>query len=263
VTSQSALTGALQAELRRAHRFGQDCAVVRLGLDDWNDLVWRVGAAAAERYLGAAAMAIKNEIRDVDWTARTPDNDMILFLAGTGRFGALLVANRVADKLAGLTLPGAPTGEETRASIGLAAFPTDARFGWELMAAARNAMFRARAAGGKCISDQGVPTARNLQKIAPESVRIVVRTLKPHAQGAPAPDHRDGILFASSVPYEVGSLVELECIEAAGQGRAVLTGRVVRLEQHHDDEGYDVGVACHVIPEQTSLLHGRAARQSD
>ncbi|MCZ6601313.1 MAG: diguanylate cyclase [Acidobacteria bacterium] len=263
VTSQSALTGALQSELRRAQRFGQECALVRLGLDDWTDLVWRVGAAAAERFLGAAAMAIKNEIRDVDWTARTPDNDMILFLADTGRFGALLVANRVADKLARLTLPGVPTGEETRASIGLAAFPSDARFGWELMAAARNAMFRARADGGKCISDQGAPPARCFQKVAPESVRIVVRALNSDAEGAPSPDHRDGILFASPVPYDVGNLVELECIEVAGQGRTVFTGRVVRLEERRDGEGYDVGVACHLIPEQTSLIHGRAARQSD
>jgi len=263
VTSQSALTGALQAELRRAQRFGHECALVRLGLDDWTDLVWRVGSAAAERYLGEAAMAIKNEIRDVDWAARTPGNDMILFLAGTGRFGALLVANRVADKLARLALPGAPAGQETRASIGLAAFPTDARFGWELMAAARNAMFRARANGGACISDQSAPSVRRLQKVAPESVRIVVRALDPEAEGAPPASHRDGILFTSPVPYDVGSLVELECIEVAGKGYTVLTGRVVRLEERHDGEGYDVGVACHLLPGQTSLIHGRAARQSD
>jgi len=208
-------------------------------------------------------MAIKNEIRDVDWTARTPDNDLILFLAGTGRFGALLVANRVAAKLAQLTLPGAPAGEETRASVGLVAFPADARFGWEMMAAARNAMFRARADGGHCISQQGAPAARRFQRIALESVRIVVRTRQDAADGAPVPNMDDGILFISSVPYEVGSLLELEFIELAGQGRALSSGRVVRLEERQDGEGYDVGVACHLMPEQTALIRGCSSRHSD
>jgi diguanylate cyclase (GGDEF)-like protein len=260
-TSLSAITGAVQAELRRARRFDQQCALVRVGLDDWQDLVWRVGAAAAERALGAVALVIKNEIRDVDWAARTPDQDLVILLSGTGQFGALLVANRVMARLAGLHLPGTATGEAPRASLGLAAFPVDARFGWELMAAAGNAMYRARAEGGGGISDQGLPTARSFIRVATESVRIVVRTLTPGLEEDLQESPSDGIIFTSPIAYDVGSCLELECIELAGPGRAVLSGRVVRLEERVGEEGYEVGVACRIEPDEAGFFRERAIRQ--
>jgi diguanylate cyclase (GGDEF)-like protein len=261
-TSMAAITGELQAEMRRARRFNQRCALLRVGLDDWQDLAWRAGAAAAERALGAASMVIKNEIRDVDWAARTPDQDLVIFLADTGHFGALLVANRVIGKLRGLRFPGAPADAEPRASIGVAVFPDDARFGWELVTAARNAMYRARADGGGGISDQGLPSARRFIRAATESVRIVVRTLNADLTGDLLEPPGDGIIFTSPVSYNVGSDLELECIELCGQGRTVLAGRVVRLEARVDGEGFDVGVACHIEPDEAGFFRERASRQS-
>jgi diguanylate cyclase (GGDEF)-like protein len=261
-TSLSAINGAVQAELRRARRFKVECALVRVGLDDWHDLVWRAGTAAAERALGAAALVIKNEIRDVDWAVRTPDHDLVIMLSGTGRFGALLVANRVLAKLGRLRLPGSAAGEPPRASLGIAAYPVDARFGWELMATACNAMFRARADGGGGISDQGMPSARRFIRVAPESVRIVVRTLSVDPESGQDEPAGDGIVFTSPLAYDIGGRLELECIEVSGQGRAVLTGRVVHLEERVDGQGYDVGVACHIEPDEAGFFRERSARQA-
>ncbi len=258
-TTASALVGSVQAELRRARRFRQEAALLRLHLDAWDDLVWQAGSAAAERALGAAALLVKNEIRDVDWAARTVDHDLVVFLSGTGRFGALLVANRIASKLAQLPLPGVAEGERTRASIGIAAFPADARFGWELLAAAQQAMFRARSEGGDGISDQGQPPARRLLRVHPESVRIVVRILPGRDTPPVDPQRREGLVFASPVPYDVGTGVELDCIEVAGSGRALLRGRIVRLEERLGGD-FDVGVDCQVDPTDAALLRGRAAR---
>jgi diguanylate cyclase (GGDEF)-like protein len=258
-TSSAALVGAVQAELRRALRFEQESAVLRLHLDAWDDLVWEIGSAGAERVLAGAALLVKNEIRDVDWVARTVNQDLLVFLAGTGRFGALLVANRIASKLGRVPLPGASHGQRTLASIGIAAFPEDARYGWELLAAAENAMHRARAEGGDGISDQGVPAPRRLLRVHPERVRIIVRALPEEEAPEPDGEPSDGLVFASPVPYDVGSGLELDCIEVAGSGRAVLVGRVVRLEQRLQG-GYDIGVDCRLTPENSALLRGKATR---
>jgi hypothetical protein len=204
-------------------------------------------------------LLVKNEIRDVDWAARTVNHDLLIFLTGTGRFGALLVANRIASKLARLPLPGAGTGERTRASIGIAAFPADARFGWELLAAAEQAMFRSRSEGGDGISDQGQPPARRLLRVHPESVRIVVRALEASATPEPDPQAVEGLVFASPVPYQVGAGVELDCIEVAGAGRALVRGRVVRLEERLSG-GFDIGVDCRLDPTDAALVRGRASR---
>lgn len=261
-TSLPAITGAVQAELRRAQRFEQQCALVRLGLDDWQGLVWRVGPAAAERALGELALVIKNEIRDVDWVARTPEQDLVILLSGTGHFGALLVANRIQARLSASRLPGKAAGEPPRASLGLAAFPVDARFGWELMAAAGNAMYRARAEGGGGISDQGLPTARTFIRVASESVRIVVRILAEALEEDLQEPASDGIIFTSPTAYQVGSWLELECIELAGQGRAILRGRVVRLEERLEKDGYEVGVACRIEPDEAGFFRERTVRQA-
>jgi diguanylate cyclase (GGDEF)-like protein len=258
-TAGSVLVGEVQAELRRARRFEQEAALLRLHLDGWDELLSQAGGAAAERVLAATALLVKNEIRDVDWVARTTNNELVVFLAGTGRFGALLVANRIASKLAHLPVPGAADGEKTRASIGFAAFPEDARYGWELLVTAENAMHRALSEGGDGISDQGLPSPRRLLRVHPDKVRIVVRALP--AEQVPAADAHaaEGLVFASPVPYEVGTGLELDCIEVAGSGRAVLAGRVVRLEERVQG-GYDIGVTCNLTSEDSALLRGKATR---
>jgi len=246
-TSGSVLVGEVQAELRRARRFEQEAALLRLHLDGWDDLLSQAGGAAAERVLAATALLVNT------------NNELVVFLAGTGRFGALLVANRIASKLAHLPVPGAADGEKTRASIGFAAFPEDARYGWELLVTAENAMHRALSEGGDGISDQGLPSPRRLLRVHPDKVRIVVRALP--AEQVPAADAHatEGLVFASPVPYEVGTGLELDCIEVAGAGRAVLAGRVVRLEERVQGS-YDIGVTCNLTSEDSSLLRGKATR---
>lgn len=261
-TSMSAITGAVQTELRRAQRFDQNCAVLRLGLDAWSELTWRCGRTAAEKVLAGVALVVKNEIRDVDWTARTPDNDLLVFLADTGRFGAMLVANRMLAKLDGRALPLEPGQDQQGISLGLAGFPEDARFGADLLQVAGNAMLRARAAGGG-ICDQGLPPRRRFVRVAPGSVRVVVRVLSGLDEDAVPEDCDQGLIFTSSVPYTVGSGVDLDCLEITGPGRAQVRGRVVRLEENPSGQGYDVGVSCRLNPDSDLLVHGGAGRRSD
>lgn len=256
-TSPPTLVGALQSELRRARRFDHPTALLRLRLDAWEELTWCAGSVVAERYLGETAILMKNDLRDVDWVARTLDADLLAVLSGTGRLGALLVARRLVEKLKAmqLPLPGGPTPASV--SIGIAAFPADARFAPELLASARSALLRARAEGGGVVSDQGRPSPRSLLRVPGERIRIMIRRRSDRADGEESPT-REGLLFPSPVPYEVGAHIELECIEVAGVGHARLAGRVVRLEALADG-GFEVGVACRLDEVETTLLRGEAS----
>ncbi|MFQ5766438.1 MAG: hypothetical protein ACE5ID_00410, partial [Acidobacteriota bacterium] len=71
----------------------------------------------------------------------------MIFLSGTGRARATQVAPRLVDKLASVG-PKLWAGTPVTASMGVATFPSEARFGQDLLDAARRAMFLARAAGG-------------------------------------------------------------------------------------------------------------------
>ena len=238
VSSPAALLAALQAETRRARRFRQPAVVAHLHIDGRDDLLESAGAVALERRLGEVALTVRNEIRDVDWVARRPDGDFILFLAATDRFGGGLVGQRLRAKLAG---DGTTGRRGLSASLGLAVFPEDGRTGAELLAAAERGMFRARSAGGNGIAIPDLPGGRRLLRLADDRLRVVVRLLPRGAVAVPA-DAGEGVLFHSTVAYEVGTLVELDCIEVEGMRRARVTGRVVRLEERPTG-GFEIGVA--------------------
>ncbi len=251
-TSMAAINGALQTELRRARRFKQCCVTMRLGLDGWHDLVADRGRHAAGRLLSDLALVVKNEIRDVDWVARTPDHDLIIFLADTGRIGALQAAHRIRDK-AMSHVAGKPDGPCGFAlSLGLAGYPEDARFAAELLQRAGRALLRARALGWG-VADRGLPEERRFLMVPPEAVRVVVRVLDT-AESPPAGEEgTSGLLFTSPVPYAVGTSLELSCLESTGARRMQTRGRVVRLEQRPAGKGYHVGVMCD-LPAGTDVL---------
>ncbi|MFQ5766439.1 MAG: hypothetical protein ACE5ID_00415 [Acidobacteriota bacterium] len=65
-TSRAALLGAIQTELKRARRTGQEAALLCLYLDDLQERLADGGRAAGERLMSAVILLVNNEIRDVD-----------------------------------------------------------------------------------------------------------------------------------------------------------------------------------------------------
>jgi len=249
-TAPVALLAVLQGEMRRARRFRQPAVIAHLHVDGRDDLVERAGTVALERLLGQVALTVRNEIRDVDWAARRPDGDLILFLAATDRAGGGLVGQRLRAKLAADGSSGTRAGISV--SVGLAVFPEDGRSGAELLATAERGMLRARAAGGNGLAVPEPPGQRRLLRIADDRLRVVVRALPRGAVAMPA-DCSDGVLFLSTVPYDVGALVELDCIEVEGTRRARVAGRVVRLEERPTG-GFEIGVAARLDEAAATLL---------
>jgi diguanylate cyclase (GGDEF)-like protein len=250
---------AVQAELRRARRYRQHAAVVVVDLDDFAGVNERVGVLVGDRLLREVGILLKNAIRDIDVVARLGEDEMAVLLPETGRNAALSVAERFRLEVEGYFATresrGAPVG--LTISAGVAAYPEDAATPEALLERAAQALYQAKAAGRNAVELYG-PERRRYLRFDLDPARFEIEVLEPadRGRGRLRNYSRNGVLFTSPEPLEVGETVEIRLIDAAeAEGeKPRLRGRVVRLEEvpmgaaedpgtAARDAAYDVGVA--------------------
>jgi hypothetical protein len=198
-----------------------------------------------------AAMLLSNKIRDIDLAARPGEDELALLLPQTDRNGAFLVAERFRREIethfrkreaggtsAGLTVSG-----------GVASYPDDASDAEALMTRAAQALYQAKGAGRNAVLVHSVERRRFL-RFDLQTRRCEIEVLAPEDAGAGRVRNlsRNGLLFASPEPIEVGEDVEIRLESGGGDvPRRVLAlrGRVVRLEEapSGDNDRFEVGVA--------------------
>jgi diguanylate cyclase (GGDEF)-like protein len=242
---------ALQGELRRARRYGHAVAIAIFDLDGFGEANARVGRLVADRLLKEAAILLGNKIRDIDLAARPGEDELAVVLPQTDRNGAFLVAERFRREIethfnrreAG----GSPAG--LTVSGGVAAYPDDGPDAEMLIARAAQALYQAKGSGKNTILVHS-PERRRFLRFDLHKRHCDIEVLAPRDAGSGRMRNlsRNGLLFASPEPLEVGEDVEirLESGERAGP-RRVLTvrGRVVRLEEvpSGENDRFEVGVA--------------------
>jgi diguanylate cyclase (GGDEF)-like protein len=255
--------GALAHELRRARRYRQPAAVVLFDVDEFGRANERFGRLVADRLLREAAIQLKNKTRDIDVAARPGEDEMVLLLPQTDRNGALLVAERFRAEFeqffAGREAAGRPVG--LTVSGGVASYPEDATTPAQLLERAARALYQAKAMGRNVIQVYR-PERRHYLRFELESGRFELEVLAPASAGTGVVRNvsRNGILFLSPEPFEVGESIEIRLVEEAGgtQGARRIRGVVVRLEQLPEpalavevddgetaftDDRYEIGVA--------------------
>jgi diguanylate cyclase (GGDEF)-like protein len=140
----------IAAEVERAARFGKDLSLALLSVDDYTRIGESGGPPQADEVLRTIAGILRASARDVDEAARYGPEELAVALPETGTDGALVFAERVqaAVREAEITLlDGAGTMRAT-ASLGIATFSGSREDARGLVATARAALDRARAAGG-------------------------------------------------------------------------------------------------------------------
>lgn len=282
LSGDRAFRTALLTELRRARRYHQKTAVALFDLDAFGDLALRVGDLVARRLLREAAIVLNNKIRDIDLAARPGEDEFVLLLPETSRNGALLVAERFRREMEAhfrrREIDGKPVG--LTVSGGVAAYPEDATSAEELLAAAAQALYAAKASGRNAVQVHQPERRRYLRfDLAPE--RCEVEVLAPRDLGPrPARDlSRRGLLFSVPEPLEVGEEIELRLVSglAGPAGALRLRGRVVRLEEipvaerppdgARPDDRFEVGVVFEPGPsgdvDLIEILERSIARDPD
>ncbi|WP_416598039.1 diguanylate cyclase [Micromonospora sp. LOL_021] len=150
------LRESIHREIERANRFGRMLAVLVLDLDRFKDINDTYGHAAGDSVLVEFARRIRAEIREVDLAFRQGGEEFVVLLPETDVRGAATVAERLCAAIRDRPIrvePYAGAGRRAHAtvsvtvSIGIAVYPDHAGDGEEVLDAADDALYAAKAAG--------------------------------------------------------------------------------------------------------------------
>jgi diguanylate cyclase (GGDEF)-like protein len=140
---------AMATEVERSKRFGQPVGLVLLDLDDFKAVNDTYGHQQGDLVLREVARVLRETSREIDEPARYGGEELAVVLPGTDLEGAYNLAERVRAGIEELALPLLDGDGVLRvtASFGVATLPGSADDMRELVAAADEALYRAKRAG--------------------------------------------------------------------------------------------------------------------
>jgi diguanylate cyclase (GGDEF)-like protein len=140
---------AMATEVERSKRFGQPVGLVLLDLDDFKAVNDTYGHQQGDLVLREVARVLRETSREIDEPARYGGEELAVVLPGTDLEGAYNLAERVRAGIEELALPLLDGDGNLRvtASFGVATLPGSADDMRELVAAADEALYRAKRAG--------------------------------------------------------------------------------------------------------------------
>jgi diguanylate cyclase (GGDEF)-like protein len=151
IANNRALRRWLDTEIDRAGRFGHTLSLLLLDLDDFKQVNDTLGHLQGDEVLRVVGRVLQRESRGIDAPARYGGEEFAVGLPETGPQGAVEVAERIRARLEGTEIPMVEDEEggtmRVTASIGVATLPDVAEDARGLVAAADEALYRAKAAG--------------------------------------------------------------------------------------------------------------------
>lgn len=137
----------IELALARSRRSGMPVALLFVDLDHFKEINDRLGHAAGDEVLKAVASRLRGAVRAADTVARMGGDEFLVLLDGLTDDAAV---GQIAQKLIDALAPPVAYGDvqlPIEASIGISRSPQDGDSVGELIAAADQAMYRAKAAG--------------------------------------------------------------------------------------------------------------------
>ena len=137
----------LEAEVRRAERFGAPLGLVLFDLDDFKLVNDRHGHQVGDLVLKKTGEVLLERVREVDLAARLGGEEFAVLLPGTDLAGASSLAESLRQALSEAAVPGTGGADvRTTASFGVTEHSRE-RTGSDLLAVADGALYRAKDAG--------------------------------------------------------------------------------------------------------------------
>ena len=138
----------LERDLHMATRMRLPLSLILLDLDNFKRVNDTFGHEAGDVALRLLAEGLRDELRGVDTAARYGGEEFAVILPQAGMDGALIVAERLRQRIEQLEVPG--VGHIT-ASLGIATFPQHASSRDTLVVAADRALYNAKSTGRNCV----------------------------------------------------------------------------------------------------------------
>jgi diguanylate cyclase (GGDEF)-like protein len=138
----------LRRETKRAVRTSRALSLLFIDLDGFKAVNDTYGHMYGSRALVEAAAVIRTSARETDVVARFGGDEFAVILPETARDGAIMVAERIRDRIAAHSFLTADLLDvRLTASVGIATLPDVAASAEELMQAADKAMYRVKVSG--------------------------------------------------------------------------------------------------------------------
>jgi diguanylate cyclase (GGDEF)-like protein len=142
------LAETLDREVLRARRFGHPISLIILDVDDFKQINDREGHLQGDLVLETVADVVREGTRQIDVPARYGGDELAVILVETDREGALILGERLADRMRGTEVPLRDGGSMgVTISLGVATIPDSADTLDSLVDAADRALLRAKRAG--------------------------------------------------------------------------------------------------------------------
>ncbi|HEY9775597.1 MAG TPA: GGDEF domain-containing protein [Planktothrix sp.] len=138
----------LKAELTRAKRYKQPCAIVLLTIDNFEEVVQQYGYVTGDAILKVVANVMRTALREVDIPAKYGTQEFAVILPQTGPAGGSLVAERLRQRIGNQAVSLNWQSFSVTASAGVASYPAHATAYDELIARAMEALQWALERGG-------------------------------------------------------------------------------------------------------------------
>jgi diguanylate cyclase (GGDEF)-like protein len=158
-----ALHSILDREIERSRRFQSQLGLVMVDIDDFKRVNDVHGHQQGDEVLAAVAGVLRDLSRDIDAPARYGGEEMAVVVPQTDAEGAALLAERMREAVERLRVPqvGGTGVLGVTASFGVASMPESASDKDGLIAAADEALYRAKHAGKNRVERaEAVPAAR-------------------------------------------------------------------------------------------------------
>lgn len=113
----------LNYELRRARRYSRPLSLILVAIDQYESISLKIGPAARDAAVQAAARLLLSSIRDVDIAGRCREDTFGVILPETAGPGAEIAAERIRTRMEAHQLPRPFHTVSITASVGVAHFP--------------------------------------------------------------------------------------------------------------------------------------------
>jgi diguanylate cyclase (GGDEF)-like protein len=177
---------AVPAELARAETLRSTVGLLMLDLDRFKEINDTYGHPAGDEALRAAGEAIRAEVRNGDLVARVGGDELAVLLPGAVESELLEIAERIRERLVGLTVSvgttdgGTATLDGVPASFGAAVYPEVANTMDQLILAADDALLTAKRSGrNQIVLARPNHSGDHLTDEAPESAPDADQRLAP------------------------------------------------------------------------------------
>jgi diguanylate cyclase (GGDEF)-like protein len=159
----------LGRELERSSRFDSSVGLVMIDIDDFKQVNDRYGHQRGDEVLSQVADVLRRLSRDIDVPARYGGEELAVVLPETDLGGAVLLAERMREAIEIMQVPGARGSDllQVTASFGVAAAPDNGDLGEALVAAADEALYRAKRAGKNRV-EVALPAGDPAEMVEPE-----------------------------------------------------------------------------------------------